>query len=91
MKLNKDNSYASLSSYYNEARLTAETWKDSFPKARVIEIPKVWREDGKQYKVISANIGGGHETVLYGTSFIVKAPSGCSVNCPYAERIEYYD
>lgn len=91
MKLNKDNSYASLSSYSNEASLTAETWKDSFPKARVIEIPKVWREDGKQYKVTYASISGSGETVLYGTSFIVKAPSGCSVNCPYAERIEYYD
>lgn len=91
MKLNKDNSWASLSSYSNEASLNADTCNDSFPKARVIEIPKVWREDGKQYKVISAHISGGVGTALYGTSFIVKAPIGCNVNCPYAERIEYYD
>lgn len=91
MKLNKDNSWATFSSYSNEASLNAETWKDSFPKARVIEIPKVWREDGKQYKVTYASIRGGGATVLDGISFIVKAPIGCDVNCPYAERIEYYD
>lgn len=91
MRLNKDNCYADCYDSLGTATLVAETWDSSFPKARVIEVPKIWRENGKQYKVTYARINGGVATVLDGTSFIVKAPIGCNVNCPWAERIECYD
>lgn len=91
MRLNKDNCNANCYDSLGTASLEAETWRSSFPKARVIEVPKIWRENGKQYKVTNAHISGGVATVLDGTSFIVKAPIGCDVNCPWAERIEYYD
>ncbi len=94
MKLNKDNCYSYYLNDYDGERtcsLKAETWRDDFPKARVIEVPKVWREDGKQYKVTRISIGGGPGTPLDGIPFIVKAPRGCDVSCVYCERIEYYD
>lgn len=91
MRLNKDNCHAKCYDSLGEASLEAKTWDSSFPKARVIEVPKIWREYGKQYKVTDATISGGYGTALDGTSFIVKAPIGCNVNSPWAERIEYYD
>lgn len=87
MKLNKDNCRLS---FYNDwegtAHLEAMTRDSSFHKARVIEVPKVWRENGKQYKVDFVAIMG-----LEDVDFIVKAPRGCSVCCGCASKIEYYD
>lgn len=93
MKLNKDNCLATCYEFYsgNTASLEAKTWDSSFPKARVIEVPKVWRENGKQYKVDFVTISAGSISALEGVDFVVKAPRGCRVNCPYASEIEYYD
>lgn len=93
MKLNKDNCRATCYEYYsgNTASLEANTWDSSFPKARVIEVPKIWRENGKQYKVDYVFIDAGSLSVLEGVDFVVKAPIGCTVNCPWASKIEYYD
>lgn len=91
MKLNKDNCIATCSDQQSNAILEAMTWDSSFPKARVIEVPKVWRENGKQYKVDFVTISAGPFSALEGIDFTVKAPRGCSVNCHWTNRIEYYD
>ena len=90
MKLNKENCRASLC-VNGTAGLEAMTRDKSFPKARVIEVPKVWREGGEQYKVTWVSISAGWYTALEGIDFIVKAPYGCNVICPWAKEIVYYD
>lgn len=90
MKLNKDNCVATCYDM-GTASLEAKTWDSGFPKARVIEVPKVWREDGKQYRVDHVYISGGSNTALEGVDYVVKAPRGCSVTSSFASKIEYYD
>lgn len=89
MKLTHDNCRAKLHDVYEPytASLEAETWNGDWSKVKVVEVPKVWRSNGKQYKVTFVTI------TLYGHPYSVKAPRGCDVNC-YGNgctSIEYYD
>lgn len=88
MKLDKNNCRSSyLSNVCGTASIEAATWSGDWSKVRVVEVPKVWREDGKQYKVTFVTIS------LYDNlyPFIVKAPRGCTVNAHNASSVEYYD
>ena len=60
-------------------------WKNPTGKPRVIEVPKVWREYGKQYKVTEflAPVLDNH--------CVIKAPSGCRVKYYGDYEVEYYD
>ena len=87
MKLDKSNCDASC---YDDgtAFIKNAYWRVDFTKVKVFEIPKVWRENGKQYKVTDAYIdleGGDYHL------FTVKAPKGCKVHSIVLATIEYYD
>jgi len=86
MRLNKDNCHANCYDTLGTAILEANTWDSSFLKARVIEVPKIWRENGKQYIVDFVTIA-----VYSELKYTVKAPRGCTVNSSGAYKIEYYD
>ena len=94
MKLNKETVYRvdddTLIRGYNAVTIWANAYANNFPKARVVEVPKVWRMNGKQYEVRRVELRAGSGSAL-GDNFIVKAPRGCDVNCPWALKIEYYD
>lgn len=91
MKLNKDNCI--VSSWDDDLKqiyLEVCTIREEFSKARVIEVPKVWRWYGKQYKVKEVYINSYPSKLVRG-QYIVKVPSGCYVYCSDAKDIEYYD
>ena len=52
MKLNKETVYRvdddTLICGYNAVTIWANAYAKNFPKARVVEVPKVWRKDGKR-------------------------------------------
>ena len=55
---------------------------------RVIEVPKVWRHDGKQYK-IKEFIG---PSLSEDSHYVIRAPMGCRVfYCGGKCEIEHYD
>ena len=92
MRLDKTNSYCSRRDDYD-----GTCWiegpnnyalNEKIMKARVYEVPKVWREDGKQYIVKYANISYWKEYDEWSKT-IVKVPRGCDVNTVY--KVEYYD
>ena len=97
MKVNKENS--SCSPRYDG---TCKIWsnhslKREWANARVIEVPKVWRENGKQYEV--TEFSGPIITLEH--DGIIKLPKGCHFNsnflyynydkeCHYSDKLEYY-
>lgn len=84
MKVSKDNSFAHLN-YDGTCSVTMRN-SDAASNARVIEVPKVWREGGKQYKVEHFE---GPWTDK--ENQIIRAPRGCSVFTICYQVIEYYD
>lgn len=84
MKANKENCSSILDyPYIGECYLDMVSHIDS--KIRVVEVPKYWREDGKQYKVTSFS-GPVPDGKL-----VIKAPRGCYVSQSGDTTVEYYD
>jgi hypothetical protein len=94
MKLDKTNCIAQTDDYVNvgTCRIEGPVGYENISKAekaRVFEIPKVWRENGKQYKVVYAHINDYKDNSSEWSKTVVKAPIGCEVSTLY--QVEYYD
>lgn len=87
MKANKDNCSVS---YHGTEGVSLGMYNyisgNTDLKPRVIEVPKVIREDGKQYKVWSFT------APFLDNHCVIKAPWGCRVDTHGGDyEVEYYD
>lgn len=85
MKANKNNCHSTLFEQIGECMLDVY-FSSELEKARVIEVPKVWRENGKQYVVTAIGSNGTCDCLK-----TVKAPRGVNVYILGSYSIEYYD
>ena len=107
MRLNKDNCSIIPSRFDNTAELLITASHAAFANAKVIEVPKVWREYGTQYKVTKVRIDAGLPRVCWNAStdwscekfkyMSFKVPRSCVVSIVQSSstssprKIEYYD
>lgn len=88
MKANKENCRSSLD-YPRTGECSLRMVMSEYdPKIRVIEVPKYWREYGKQYKVSHFLF----ENARVNEKLVIKAPRGCTVSKVWSHpTVEYYD
>lgn len=92
MKADKENCWIYTDDNYKTCEMVFKwTYYSDDVLPRVILVPKVYREDGKQYKVeyfnspVIPHTPKGHITTI-------KAPKGCKVNLHLnTSVVEYYD
>lgn len=93
MKLTKENATASCYefSYGKECTVSMELRPSLGTK--VVEVPKFWRENGKQYKV--TKFGALLPSDYFDYKILLRVPWGCEVfHRSFMEtnyKIEYYD
>ena len=91
MKADKENCWIYTDDNYKTCEMVFKwTYYSDDDHPRVILVPKVYREDGKQYKVeyfqapVIPHTPKGHITTI-------KAPKGCKVELFLNCVVEYYD
>ena len=85
MRLTKDNCRADCSDSFGKYECDLTLYPSDIPNnTKVIEVPKVWRENGKQYKVT-------HLTLLAVHGITIRAYRDCNVWGAGSCDIEYYD
>lgn len=83
MKLNKNNCKAITYDYQKECSLLT-SMTEFTNRINVIEVPKIWREDGKSYRVKDVEVAG------WGYNVTLRAPFGCEINSSFNGMIERY-